>query len=421
MIDTKQNELALLAWMCMGNTFAEVPECYFNGQRTKGLYQKLSAQYRKTGEIEPVVYSEVYGDVIDQSNDVSFPKSSAPIIDALAQAYKANSAWMIAHRAIKQIESGEPIDSILKDSAKELADLSMQNTNETEYDHARSVFAFGDSVEKAAKSPVAQKGISCGIADLDAILNGFIAGYTYIIGGLKKTGKSRFALALMSNFLKNGNSGIFFSLEMKSPQVHGCIISNRAMINTGKYGTNKISNDELFKFSKVMSEYMQDNMVLSEKSGITPTYVQALIRKTKIKMPVKWVVVDYIQRMRASYKTESRAKEVESIITELSDIARDEMVSMIVLTQLSGEAEKDIGKSGRPVYSYVKESQAIIEACDAAIILTDKNRGQEFDAAKESKELSAVILQRDGVSDIWVSIDAELQYSKFTSISRGDF
>jgi hypothetical protein len=89
---------------------------------------------------------------------------------------------------------------------------------------------------------------------------------------------------------------------------------------------------------------------------------------------------------------------------------------------LSGEAERNVGKTNIPIYAFVKESQTIIEACDCAIILTDANRGKEYDFDQDpdngSKRLKGIVLQRDGVSDIWVEFDAELQYSKFTCIEK---
>ena len=125
-----------------------------------------------------------------------------------------------------------------------------------------------------------------------------------------------------------------------------------------------------------------------------------------------FVIVDYIQRMHVA-GAESRTKEVERCANELADIARDEQVVMVIISQLSAEAEKitfvqssaSRGKAHAPIYAFFKESGAIIEACDAAVALVDPARGTPFDTEADSKELEAIILQREGATDVFIKVN----------------
>jgi replicative DNA helicase len=211
--------------------------------------------------------------------------------------------------------------------------------------------------------------------------------------------------------LADGLSGLVFSMEMNEKKIHDCVFGTRLKINTAKMGTNRLSQSEYQQIINECNNYAYQNLFISRKSGINPAFVQNMIRMRKRSGRLDFVVIDYIQRMTAS--GESKTKEMEKCATKLADITRDENVIMIILSQLSGEAEKR--NSGAPIYSYIKESQAIVEAADVIIILEDPNRGKEPDGLDipEFKNLNAVVLQRDGASDIWIKLRARLQYSKF--------
>jgi replicative DNA helicase len=417
-IDTKNLELQLIGCICYTGSFYEVPPEYLSNAQARAVYDRLLGQYRKAGKIESSILSEAHGEILALCDGVAFPRHAEPIAQALGEAYRANRAWLAAQKFIKSLPSGDS-EALIADLHREISAQATQGREIAEYNHGKSFAKFLAYVEDGKNSLRAMRGITSHLPELDAIINGWQRGLSYVIGGLKKTGKSRFAINLASTLLSRGHGGIFFSLEMKPEQIHGCIISSRAAINTEKYGTSRIEQNDLYKMATAGVEYAQEKLYIDDSSGISPEYVRAMIRKIKITQPVEWVVVDYIQRMKVK-SAEGRTKEVEHCASELANIGRDENVIMIELSQLSGEAEKMItNKTGQaPVYAYVKESQTIIEACDCAIMLIDPNRGKEYDQQRIDKPLRACILQRHGVSDVFIDISAELCYSRFSCIEK---
>jgi replicative DNA helicase len=288
---------------------------------------------------------------------------------------------------------------------------------EIDYNHAESISDTISEIGKAKDRQGALKGITSGLPDIDRKINGWQHGLFYVFGGLKKTGKSRFVLSLASHWLKRGCGGIMFSLEMGPQKIHQCIFANREKVNTAVMGTASISQDEFMRISQEANSYQKEHFFISKKSGISPEEIREVIKIVKARWPVDFIIVDYIQRMKA--KAESRTKEVERCALELADIARDENVIMIALSQLSGEAEKHQGE--KAIYSYLKESQAILESADCGIMLFDKNRGvmnDGFELTKDSKEIVAQIIQRDGESDISFVLNAQLQYAFFGCSDR---
>lgn len=279
------------------------------------------------------------------------------------------------------------------------------------YDHKKSVEETVTEIGAAKDRAGALKGIKSMMPDIDRKINGWQHGLFYVIGGLKKTGKSRFVLSLASHWLKQGLGGIMFSLEMGTQKIHQCVFANRARVNTAVMGTGSITEQEYRKIVDEVNMYLNEHFYISKKSGISPDEMKIIIANVKTLWPVDFIIVDYIQRMKA--KAESRTKEVERCALDLADIARDENVIMIALSQLSGEAEKHTGE--RAVYQYLKESQAILESADCGIMLYDKNRGilDNYKPDLNSKEIVAQIIQRDGESDISFILNAQLQYSFF--------
>ena len=299
------------------------------------------------------------------------------------------------------------------DSFNNTVTQAIEDGSEVEdYSHKKSVEKYLNYLEKGMIGN-ALKGVNSHLGDLDKVINGWQRGLTYVVGGLKKTGKSRFALDISSCLLSQGLCGIIFSMEMSENKIHDCIFANRLKINTAKFGTSSLTQDDYRSVIEECPKYMQERLFISRKSRIEPEYIKEFIRHVKRKYPVDFVIVDYIQRMKG--RGESRTKEIEYCMTSIADISRDENVIMIALSQLNKDAEKKGGES--PIYSHYKESQAIIEAADTIITLDDPNRGKEGMGNENYKELDAIVLQRDGVSDVWIKLHAELQYSKFNSIS----
>jgi len=258
------------------------------------------------------------------------------------------------------------------------------------------------------------KGIASGIWDLDSLLNGGQKGKIYVVGALKKTGKSRFVLNAVSTFLNAGHPGLMFSMEMGRFQVLDCLIGNREKIVTSSIRSGTMTPKETARAKNQCTRISLQQFTIDKKSACTVDYIRQKIKEAKAASVVDFVIVDYIQRMKGKH-SESRVREIEGCAISLADIARDEDVIMIVISQMSGEAEK--ARSSVPAYSMFKDSQAIVESADVAIALVDPTRGKP-NMDENFKDIDAIVLQRDGPSDMFVKLKAELQYSRFSIPER---
>ena len=401
----------IIGWIVYNDTFIDVPECYFDETHLP-VYQALKQQYFLSGKIEPTILSKNISDIIVETEDIAFPKNNEPIISALEKEYRRINAWKEAQRLIVSLEDckDEDTDEIIINHSEKIINL-MQGYRKSEYKHDASVDKFISIVEENKRHPGILKGIQSNLPDLDKIIRGWQHGKLYVIGGLKKTGKSRFAINLVSQWIADNKRGVVFSMEMNENDIHACVLGNRLNINTSIIGTSELSDQQLIALKAEAENYKKSGLIIDRTSSIKVIDVKNQILRERTRGGIDFVVIDYIQRMHG--EGERRVHQIEYCITRLADIARDENVIMIVLSQLSGAAEH---KNDSPIYSFFKESQAIIEACDCALVLFDENRGEE--KPPDGHEIKCTILQRDGVSDYTLPLFAQLKYSRFSNVQK---
>ena len=126
------------------------------------------------------------------------------------------------------------------------------------------------------------------------------------------------------------------------------------------------------------------------------------------------VIIDFIQRMSDESK-ESRTKEVEAVAMQLADLSRELNIAVIVLSQLTGTAEK-LDDDEMPNMSHMKESQAIAENADAILTLHNfERRKNPFneDGSYRLQEIHCLIEQRYDVSGCCFKFLGDLRNCQF--------
>lgn len=142
--------------------------------------------------------------------------------------------------------------------------------------------------------------------------------------------------------------------------------------------------------------------------GHTISSICTAIRRAVKTHGVKFVILDYLQKVRPTKSHEKRTYEVAEVSGRLKAIAVSEGVAMLALAQLNRESEKD--KESRPKMTHLADSGQIERDADTLCLLHRERGETQGDA-----EL-IVAKQRDGECGI-VNLIYDGRFCRFESAS----
>jgi len=108
------------------------------------------------------------------------------------------------------------------------------------------------------------------------------------------------------------------------------------------------------------------------------------------------LIVDYLQLLKGTYKTEGRQQEISLISRSLKALAKELNIPVIALSQLSRAIEKREIEERKPILSDLRESGAIEQDADVVIFI---HRPEQYIGCKEKdKGIAEIIIgkQRNG-------------------------
>ena len=209
-------------------------------------------------------------------------------------------------------------------------------------------------------------GVPSGYEHFDMRTGGAGAGWLMIIGGRPAMGKTTFVINMAWNAYKLFNkSGIFFSGEMSSKQISHLIMATESGIPAADIKKNRVSKVQLECMFDTFRKQHKGVFLIDDTPNPALTHILAEATKAKMQHDIDFVIIDYIQLIKASGA--SRHLEVGRISRELKALARNLNIPVIALAQLSRAVENRPSK--RPQLSDLKESGDIEQDADLVSFL----------------------------------------------------
>ena len=160
----------------------------------------------------------------------------------------------------------------------------------------------------------------------------------------------------------------FFSLEMSAEQLATRILSEQAEVASEKIRRGMITEDEFRKLSGVAKEMSVAPLYIDQTGGISIAQLAARARKLKRQKGLDLLIVDYLQLLSGSSKRgDNRVQEITEITTGLKALAKELVVPIIALSQLSRQVEQREDK--RPQLSDLRESGSIEQDADVVMFV----------------------------------------------------
>lgn len=362
----------------------------------------------------PEIYSMEYiKDVMDAVPTSAHIRNYADIVAekaVLRKLIRVNEE--IANSCYAQTES---LETILENSEKGIFDIIQKRNNSDFVPIRQIVLNAMNMIEEASKNKGAVTGIATGFLDLDYKTAGFQPSDLILVAARPSMGKTAFVLNIAQHVAFHDNKAVaMFSLEMSKEQLVNRLLSLESKVNSQSIRTGNMKDDEWERLIEGADVIGRSKLLIDDTPGIGIGELRSKCRKFKLEHDIQMIIIDYLQLMTGSGKTESRQQEISDISRSLKALARELHVPVIALSQLSRAVEQR--PDHRPMLSDLRESGAIEQDADVVMFIY---RDDYYNKDTELKNVAEIIIakQRNGaigtINLAWLP-----DYTQFANLAK---
>jgi len=300
---------------------------------------------------------------------VPSPSNAVFYADIVRDKSTARKLQQIGHDISKLSQDGELLAKEKVEQAEAMVfNLGRQNLGK----EMRSAQAFAKDffieVDAFYSTGEAMLGLPTKFYDLDKMTGGFYGSDMTILAARPSMGKTSLVLnfALSAANANKGNVAVF-SLEMSGGQLIRRMLSMISGVGMGVLKSDHLSDDDYHRLADACETVYSLPIYIDDTSDISAMEMMGKCRRLKQQGGLSLVVVDYLQLMRSSKKTENRVQEVSEIARELKRLAKEFNVPVLALSQLSRGVETRDDK--RPMLSDLRESGSIEAEADLVMFI----------------------------------------------------
>lgn len=258
-----------------------------------------------------------------------------------------------------------------------------------------------DHLEQRMELRGALSGLDTGFADLNYKTSGFQFGEVTVLASRPSIGKTAIACNMVDKVcLMNGIPTLVLSLEMSATALCRRLLSSRMTVPMNTLKSGSYTNDDQRKFAIFNATLNKSPLFIQESFGsMGASEAAAMIRRHVKRHKVRFVVLDYLQKLKSDHKHEKRTYEVAEASGVLTAAVRETGVAFLCLAQLNRESERDKGR--HPRLSDLADSGQIERDADNVLLLhrdrTDQQKPAQLIIAKQRDgEVGMIPLHFDG-------------------------
>jgi replicative DNA helicase len=270
-----------------------------------------------------------------------------------------------------------------------------------------------DEIENYAKGGAS--GVPTGFARLDEMTTGLQKTDLVIVGGRPSMGKTAFCLSIaLHASVKAGYPTAIFSLEMSKSQLVQRMLCAEAQVNMHALRSGTLPKRDYPKLNIAAGRLSPAPLYIDDTPAITVLELKAKARRLKAQNDLALIIVDYLQLMSPSVKTDSIQQDISQISRSLKSVAKELDVPVIALSQLSRAVEQRSGDK-RPQLSDLRESGAIEQDADVVMFVY---RAEKYEETPDNEGKAEIIVgkQRNGPTGI-VNVAFIKEFAKFENLS----
>lgn len=341
-------------------------------------------------------------------------------------------------------ETGRTIAGLVHDPSFESAEDKVDRAEQLIFDvgkrsvgrhfhHIRSLAKdFFVDVDRVFETGEPISGLKTGFYDLDEITTGLYPGDFVIIGARPAMGKTSLVLDLAINVargvMEGGQRGsvAFFSLEMSAIQLARRMASMVSGISNYALKSGHLS-EYAYRELAAGVEMMYDLPIyIDDSSDVTPIEMRGKCRRLKAEQGLSMVVIDYLQLMRGSKRTENRVQEISEIARACKSMAKELEIPVIALSQLNRGVESREDK--RPQLADIRESGSIEAEADMVMLLyresyykAKEEHRQETAHSDDVQEAEIIIAKHRNGPTGKVILGFQPSFARYRNLEKGSY
>ncbi|MFZ5647387.1 MAG: replicative DNA helicase [Bacillota bacterium] len=312
-------------------------------------------------------------------------------------------------------EGGEDAEKLIDEAENMLLELSSRRSSSGFTPIDRILVEIFKIIEDRYRNKGKINGVLTGFSDLDRLCCGLQQGDLIIVAGRPAMGKTSFGLTIAHQAaLHNNVPTAVFSLEMSKAQLVQRVLCAEAMVDMQKVRSGNLGELDWNKMAEAAARLTRVPLFIDDSPGLSVRQVRAKARRLKAEKGLGLIVIDYLQLMQGSSRSENRQQEIADISRSLKSMAKDLEVPVIALAQLSRSVEQRDKK--RPIMSDLRESGSLEQDADIVMFIY---REEYYKPDTEKKGIAEIIVakQRNGPTGT-VELAFLKEYTRFMNLAR---
>lgn len=404
------------------------PDCFFNDQH-KTLFQIIVQMFTsgEKADVITVLNTAMQQHLFDTPQEgraylaalINMVPSVSNIdsyCNIVAEKFYLRSLAFAARSILQDVQSGEINAQALLDSAEQkIFDIRQGKS-------VQGLVKIGDAICEAydrigkISGPDKEKylGARTGYKYLDTVTSGLNKSDLILIAARPGMGKTSFAINIATNVARRNDKEVaVFSLEMSKEQLATRMLSTEALVDSHKLRSGYLTNEDWVRLAQGAGVLSGLPMYFDDTAGVTVQQIKAKLRRMK---NLGLVVIDYLQLMTSTLKTDNRVLVISEITRQLKIMAKELDIPVILLSQLSRGPESRNDK--RPMLSDLRESGSIEQDADIVMFLY---RDAYYNKDSASPNISECIIAKNRHGETGtVNLVWDGQFTRFSDAEMRD-
>jgi replicative DNA helicase len=294
-------------------------------------------------------------------------------------------AWQVGADPLEVLDAAE----------KSLAQIGTSDFTGALVTAEQAAIRFNDKVDAIYRREK-QAGMLTGMDAFDQQFGGLFGGEFIVLAARLGVGKTSLACQWVADIAARQHLSYFGSLEMDATELSGRMICTIAGVSGNKIRNATLDQDDMAKLVWASNDFARRNILIDER----PKLKVADIRRETIRLlrhGLKFVVVDYSQKITPANHKDSREQQVAQIARDLKTLARELKVPVVSLAQLNRAKTAIDGTGGA---EDLRESDVLGQEADVVIRIDTNAKGEYW---------FRVVKDRNGpTGKLQVTFDADL-------------